>query len=71
MDQRLLYDRESAAKQLSTSARRIDELRRSGRLLAVWDGNKHKFTHEDLQRYVDSLQPLHELRPIAASPYDL
>jgi len=52
----MLYGRDSAAEQLSTSPRRIDELRRSGRLIAVKDGREWKYTPQDLQRYVDSLK---------------
>lgn len=50
-----LYDRESAGVYLSTSPRRIDELRRSGKLYAVQDGRQWKFTREDLDRYIRSL----------------
>ncbi|WP_234820680.1 helix-turn-helix domain-containing protein [Mycolicibacterium goodii] len=53
---RMLYDRDGAAEQLSTSPRRIDELRRAGILLAVKDGREWKYTAQDLQRYVDSLK---------------
>ncbi|MFN3007397.1 helix-turn-helix domain-containing protein [Mycolicibacterium wolinskyi] len=56
MPNRLLYDRDGAAEQLSTSPRRLDELRRSGLLIAVKDGREWKYTAEDLQRYVDSLK---------------
>lgn len=52
---KLLYDKRAAAEMLSMSERRIDELRRSGKLLAVKDGRESKYTHEDLQRYVASL----------------
>lgn len=55
MTGRLLYNKASAAEQLSTSVRRIDELRRAGRLIAVQDGREYKYTHAELQRYVDSL----------------
>lgn len=53
---RMLYDRDGAAEQISTSPRRVDELRRAGLLLAVQDGREWKYTAEDLQRYVDSLK---------------
>ena len=53
---RLLYDRDAAAEALSTSPRRIDELRRAGLLLAVQDGRSWKFRHDDLQRYIDGLE---------------
>ena len=52
---KLLYDKAAAAEALSTSERRIDELRRSGELNAVQDGREYKFTAAELQRYVDSL----------------
>lgn len=52
---RLLYDRATAAEMLSTSARRIDELRRAGHLLAVKEGGSWKFRYDDLARYVESL----------------
>ncbi|UXA12394.1 helix-turn-helix domain-containing protein [Mycobacterium sp. SMC-8] len=52
---RMLYDRRSAAETLSTSERRIDELRRAGKLPSVRDGRQYKYRHDDLQRYVDSL----------------
>ncbi|OCB55664.1 hypothetical protein A5722_17135 [Mycobacterium vulneris] len=56
MTDRLLYDKASAAEQLSTSVRRIDELRRAGRLIAVQDGREFKYTRAELQRYIDSLK---------------
>lgn len=52
---RLLYDAESAAELLSTTPRRIHELRRAGQLGAVKDGRMLKFRHEDLQNYADRL----------------
>ena len=52
---RLLHNKTSAAEMLSTSERRIDELRRAGLLCAVIDGREFKFTAEELQRYVDGL----------------
>lgn len=52
-----LYDADAAAAKLSTTKRRIHELRRSGKLAAVQDGRHFKFTHTELQRYIDSLQP--------------
>lgn len=52
---KLLYDKAAAAEALSTSERRIDELRRAGELNAVQDGREFKFTATELQRYVDSL----------------
>ena len=55
MTTKLLFDKAAAAEALSTSERRIDELRRSGELNAVQDGREYKFTAAELQRYVDSL----------------
>lgn len=51
---RILYDRESAAVMLSCSARQIDELRRGGKLVAVF-GREYKFRHADLEAYADLL----------------
>jgi excisionase family DNA binding protein len=53
---RILYDKHTAAVMLSCSARQIDELRRSGRLLAVRMGREHKFRHVDLEAYANSLE---------------
>lgn len=53
---KILYDRDGAAEQISTSPRRVDELRRAGLLLAVQDGREWKFRAEDLQAYVDRLK---------------
>jgi hypothetical protein len=50
-----LLDRDGAAAYLSTSSRRIDELRRGGRLLAVKDGCEWKFTPADLDAYIAKL----------------
>lgn len=55
MTDRLLYDKAAAAEMLSTTERRIDELRRSGQLCAVQDGREFKFTATELRRYVDGL----------------
>ncbi|WP_100451391.1 hypothetical protein [Mycobacteroides abscessus] len=52
---RVLYDRDGAAEQLSTSARRVDDLRRARLLLAVRDGREWKYTAMELQRYAESL----------------
>ncbi|OBK22517.1 helix-turn-helix domain-containing protein [Mycobacterium asiaticum] len=62
--QKLLYDTPAAAELLSTTERRIHELRRGGQLGAVVDGRKFKFTADELQRYIDRL-PAYE--PGAAS----
>ena len=51
-----LLDREKAADYLSTSPRRIDELRRSGKVLATLDGKQWKFTVADLERYIRGLK---------------
>lgn len=53
--QRGLFDRDQAAEFLSTSARRVDELRRGGALRAVRDGREYKFTSTDLLAYIDGL----------------
>lgn len=53
--QRGLFDRDQAAEFLSTSARRVDELRRAGVLRAVRDGREFKFTSSALAAYIDSL----------------
>jgi excisionase family DNA binding protein len=52
---RVLYDTDAAAELLSTSPRRIHELRRAGKLAAVSDGRKFKFAVDELQRYAASL----------------
>lgn len=62
---RILYDRESAADALSTSVRRIEELRRAGDLNAVKDGREYKYPAAELQRYADSL-PAYEPRRAAS-----
>jgi excisionase family DNA binding protein len=53
--ERLLYDKAAAAEMLSTSERRIDELRRAGHLTAVRDGREYKYRVADLEDYVASL----------------
>ncbi|SLH96828.1 Gp56 [Mycobacteroides abscessus subsp. abscessus] len=50
-----LFDRDQAAEFLSTSSRRVDELRRAGALRAVRDGREYKFTSSDLLTYIDGL----------------
>ena len=55
MSERLLYDEDAAAELLSTTSRRVAELRRSGQLLAVKDGRQYKYRRDDLQAYVDGL----------------
>lgn len=54
---RFLYDKSAAAYVLSTSERRIDELRRGGALSSVRDGREYKYTADNLRQYVDSLHP--------------
>jgi excisionase family DNA binding protein len=51
MPDRGLYDKDSAADYLSTSDRRIDELRRAGDLIAVRDGREFKYNREALDEY--------------------
>lgn len=55
MSEQILYTREDAAIQLATTPRQIDELRRSGRLIAVQMGRKFKYRHADLAEYADRL----------------
>jgi excisionase family DNA binding protein len=50
-----IMDKNGAAAYLATSTRRVDELRRAGRLLAVLDGREWKFRVSDLDDYVESL----------------
>ncbi|SHR07436.1 Gp56 [Mycobacteroides abscessus subsp. abscessus] len=50
-----LRDRERAAAYLSMTVRRLDDLRRSGAIRAVRDGNRWKYTTSALDEYVDSL----------------
>ncbi|SIB35533.1 Gp56 [Mycobacteroides abscessus subsp. abscessus] len=50
-----LRDRERAAQYLSMTVRRLDDLRRSGAIKAVRDGNRWKYTTEALDAYVESL----------------
>jgi hypothetical protein len=57
-----LYDKVGAADYLSTSPRRIDELRRAGMLIAVADGRTFKYTRADLDAYVASLPTYAEVR---------
>lgn len=50
-----LRDRERAAQYLSMTVRRLDDLRRSGAIKAVRDGNRWKYTTEALDAYVEGL----------------
>lgn len=51
-----LFSKEGAASYLATSTRRVDELRRAGKLLAVLDGREFKYTAADLDAYIDGLK---------------
>ena len=55
MTDRGLLNREGAAEYLSTSAYRVDGLRRAGTIPAVQDGREWKFRPADLDAYIDSL----------------
>ncbi len=55
MSDRGLYDKSSAAVYLSTSERRVDELRRAGTLIAVQDGREYKYTRSALDDYIETL----------------
>jgi excisionase family DNA binding protein len=55
MTDRLLYDDDGAAELLSTTPRRVADLRRAGELVAVKDGRTYKYRRDDLQTYVDAL----------------
>lgn len=57
-----LLDKEGAAHYLACSPRYVDELRRGGKLLAVWHGRSWKFAVEDLQKYIRSLPTSAEKR---------
>jgi excisionase family DNA binding protein len=57
-----LLDQDGAAAYLSTSGRRVSELRRAGQILAVKDGVEWKFKPADLDAYIDSLPTSAELR---------
>lgn len=52
---KILCDKAAAAEVLSTSERRVTELRLSGKLIGVLDGREWKYRWEDLERYADSL----------------
>ncbi|MBE5502872.1 helix-turn-helix domain-containing protein [Mycobacteroides abscessus] len=55
LEQVALRDREGAAGYLSMTVRRLDDLRRSGAIRAVRDGNRWKYTTVALDEYIDSL----------------
>jgi len=55
MSDKGLFNKDSAADYLSTSARRVDELRRAGILIARLDGREWKYSRQDLDDYIDSL----------------
>jgi excisionase family DNA binding protein len=50
-----LFDKDAAAAYLSTSDRRVDELRRAGLLTAVQDGREYKYRLTDLEEYIEGL----------------
>lgn len=50
-----LFDKFGAGEYLSTSERRVDELRRAGLLTAVQDGREYKYRLADLEDYIASL----------------
>ena len=58
-----LRSRAEAARYLHTSPRRLDDLIRSGALLAVRDGRNVKVTQAELERYISDL-PSYE--PVSA-----
>ena len=55
MSVRGLYDKDAAAEYLSTSPRRVTELRLGLKLKAVRDGREWKFTKTDLDYYISKL----------------
>jgi|GEM_PF-7017493 excisionase family DNA binding protein len=57
-----LKDKFGAAEYLATSPRRVDELRRAGKLLAVADGRTYKYAVTDLDEYIQSLPTSAEVR---------
>jgi excisionase family DNA binding protein len=61
-----LYTKQQAATALAMSAAHLNELMRAGKIRAVKDGGRVKFTPADLQAYVDSLPSLGG--PPAAEP---
>ena len=58
-----LRSRAEAARYLKTSPRRLDDLIRSGALIAVRDGRNVKITQAELERYIADL-PSYE--PVSA-----
>lgn len=50
-----LFDKDAAAEFLSTSDRRVDDLRRAGLLTAVQDGREYKYRLADLEAYIEGL----------------
>lgn len=50
-----LFNKDGAAEYLSTSDRRVDELRRAGLLTAVQDGREYKYRLIDLEEYIAGL----------------
>lgn len=64
-DHRLLYDANGAAEMLSTTPRRIHDMRRAGVLAAVKEGRAYKFRRDDLQAYVDGLDTFEPPRSLS------
>lgn len=60
-----LFDKTGAGEYLSTSERRVDELRRAGLLTAVQDGREYKYRLADLEEYIYSL-PVWEPKRLAS-----
>lgn len=55
LEQVALRDRERAAQYLSMTVRRLDDLRRSGAIRAVRDGNRWKYMTSALDEYIENL----------------
>ena len=54
-DAKLLYTREEAAVVLAMSPRRVDELRRLGKLIARQDGRAYRYHIDDLRVFAGDL----------------
>jgi len=57
-----LLDREGAAKYLACTARRIDDLRRQGRLVGVLEGREFRYRPIHLDAFIESLPTSAEVR---------
>ena len=57
-----LLDRKAAAEYLACTARRVDDLRREGRLLAVLDGAQWRYRLIHLDAFIESLPTSAEVR---------